>query len=96
MQDFARIAAKAGYAAIEPSHSTDAAGLDALINCGVLPISSLHAPTPRERLADGSWNTDLNLAALDAEERAAAVGATRRTIDYAQRCGARAVVLHLV
>jgi len=95
MDDFARVALRSGYEAIEPSHSTDAAGLNALLDCGLLPLSSLHAPAPRERGADGRWNTDLNLAALDAGERDAAVTASCRTIDYAKRAGAGAVVLHL-
>jgi sugar phosphate isomerase/epimerase len=95
MDDFARIAATAGYDAIEPSHSTDLDGLETLIHCGILPLASLHAPAPRERDARGRWNGDLNLAALDEEERHAAVTATMRTIDYAVRAGAAAVVVHL-
>lgn len=95
MAEFARIAAAAGYDAIEPSHSTDTAGLDALVSCGILPLASLHAPTPRERDARGRWNGDLNLAALDDEERIAAIAATCRTVDYAVRSGAAAVVIHL-
>jgi len=95
MDDFVQIAARAGYDAIEPSHSTDAGGLNRLIDYGMLPLSSLHAPAPRERDSGGRWNTDLNLAALDAGERDAAVAASCRTIDYAKRAGAGAVVLHL-
>jgi sugar phosphate isomerase/epimerase len=95
MDDFARTAAAAGYDAIEPSHSTDREGLETLLRCAVLPLSSLHAPTPRERDARGRWNGDLNLAALDEEERRAALDATCRTIDYAVRAGAPAVVVHL-
>jgi sugar phosphate isomerase/epimerase len=95
MDAFARIAAAAGYTSIEPSHSTDMEGLDSLIDGGLLPLSSLHAPAPRERDARGRWNGDLNLAALDDDERVAALAATRGTIDYARRAGAAAVVLHL-
>ena len=95
MQDFARLAAEAGYDAIEPSHSTDREGLEQLIGCAILPLSSLHAPTPRERDGRGRWNGDLNLASLDEEERVAAVRATCTTIDYAARAGASAVVVHL-
>jgi sugar phosphate isomerase/epimerase len=95
MDEFARIASAAGYDAIEPSHSTDTDGLETLIRCGVLPLASLHAPTPRERDWHGRWNGELNLAALDDEERAAAVASTCRTIDYAVRAGAPAVVVHL-
>jgi sugar phosphate isomerase/epimerase len=95
MDEFARIAAAAGYTAIEPSHSADAEALEQLIASSILPLQSIHAPAPRARDARGRWNGDLNLAATDEEERAAAVAATRETIDYARRCGARAVVVHL-
>lgn len=95
MDDFVRVAAAAGYTAIEPSHSADAEALQQLIDCAVLPVQSVHAPAPRERDGRGRWNMDLNLAALDDDERAAAVRATCRTIDYARRAGASAVVVHL-
>jgi sugar phosphate isomerase/epimerase len=95
MDDFAHVALESGYQAIEVSHSTDTEGLERLIDCRLLPVVSLHAPTPRERDSRGRWNGDLNLAALDEEERAAAVAATLRTLDYAVRCGAKAVVVHL-
>ncbi len=95
MDDFARIAAAAGYDAIEPSHSTDREGLETLVRSGILPLASLHAPTPRERNTRGHWNGDLNLAALEDEERRAAVRATARTIDYAVAAGAQAIVVHL-
>jgi len=95
MDDFARIAAEAGYGAIEPSHSTDTGGLEKLIDSSILPLASLHAPTPRQREYRGRWNGDLNLASLDEDERAAALAATCRTIDYAVRAGAGAVVVHL-
>jgi sugar phosphate isomerase/epimerase len=93
--DFARIALESGYEAIEVSHSTDAEGLERLIGCGILPVVSLHAPTPRERDGRGRWNADLNLAGVDEEEREAALAATLKTIEYAARCGAGAVVVHL-
>ena len=95
MDAFARIAAAAGYTAIEPSHSADPEALDALIESGVLPLQSIHAPAPHERDARGRWNGDLNLAATDEEERKAAIAATCKTIDYAQRSGAEAIVVHL-
>jgi sugar phosphate isomerase/epimerase len=95
MDEFARIAADAGYTSVEPSHSTSTEGLEQLIDTALLPLASLHAPTPRRREYLGRWNTDLNLASLDADERQAALVATYRTIDYARSCGASAVVVHL-
>src|SRR5579883_778886 len=91
---FATIARAAGFSHIEVSHSTDERGLRELMSQSVLPLSSLHAPAPRERTS-GGWNTDLNLAAEDEAERAAAVAATLRTIDLAAEAGAGSVVVHL-
>ncbi|HLZ68286.1 MAG TPA: hypothetical protein VKV26_00105, partial [Dehalococcoidia bacterium] len=79
MAPFAELAAASGYTHVEVSHATEERGLRQLMAQPTLPLSSLHAPTPRERTANGRWNTDLNLAAEDEGERAAAVAATLRT-----------------
>jgi sugar phosphate isomerase/epimerase len=92
---FVRIARDAGFTAIEVSHSTDEAGLRECLACGVLPVVSLHAPTPFSREKNGRANSALNLAALDEFERRDAVIATHRTIDFAAEYGARFVVVHL-
>lgn len=91
---FARAAGALGFDAIEVSHSTDAQRLERLIDGAGARLSSLHAPTPFERIRERP-NSDLNLAALDEEERRAAIEFTKRTIDYAARAGARYVVVHL-
>lgn len=95
MTAFVELAQAAGYSHIEVSHSTDEAGLQALMQQSVLPLSSLHAPTPRVRTASGRWNTDLNLAAEDETQRQAAIDATLRTIDLTAEAGATSVVVHL-
>lgn len=95
MQPFAELAAAAGYTHIEVSHATDERGLRQLMKQQILPLSSLHAPTPRAHTPDGRWNTDLNLAAEDEAERQAALVATLRTIDFAAEAGAGSVVVHL-
>jgi len=95
MAAFAAIAREAGFAYIEVSHSTDEAGLAALLQQHVLPIASLHAPTPLTRDATGRPNSALNLAATDEEERRAAIAAHRRTIAIAAERGIRYVVVHL-
>jgi sugar phosphate isomerase/epimerase len=92
---FARVAREAGYAGIEVSHATDAAGLEALLRDGTLPVRSLHAPAPRTTARGGRVNGALNLASPDEEERREAVAHTLRTVDYAARAGARTVVVHL-
>ncbi len=95
MNAFAEIAKAAGYDHIEVSHATDEPGLRTLMAQSVLPLSSLHAPTPRARTDRGRWNTDLNLAAEDEIERRAAIEATNRTIELAGEAGAGSVVVHL-
>lgn len=92
---FAEIAQAAGYTHIEVSHSTDEAGLEALLHRQLLPISSLHAPTPLMHEASGRPNTHLNLAAADEAERHAAVAAHLRTIGVAADWGIHYVVVHL-
>jgi sugar phosphate isomerase/epimerase len=87
--------AKFGYDAIEVSHSTDEAGLRALLEEGSPAVSSLHAPTPHRRLADGRVNGDANLASTDEAQRRVALDEHKRTIDYAADGGVRYVVVHL-
>jgi hypothetical protein len=92
---FRRAVAGLGYGAIEVSHSTDEAGLEALMREGEVPLTSLHAPTPRRRLPDGRVNNEANLASPDEAERRLAVDETKRTLDFAGRAGLRIVVVHL-
>jgi sugar phosphate isomerase/epimerase len=92
---FVEIARDAGFQAIEVSHSTDEAGLRECLSCPVLPVVSLHAPTPYAVSGGGQENSALNLAGLDEDERRAAVEATARTIDVAADHGVRWVVVHL-
>jgi sugar phosphate isomerase/epimerase len=93
-RDFVAIARDAGFAAIEVSHATDEAGLRACLDCDILPVVSLHAPTPYV-VSGGRANSALNLAGLDDDERRAAVAATRRTVDFAADHGIGAIVVHL-
>jgi sugar phosphate isomerase/epimerase len=92
---FRRVVAGLGFTAIEVSHSTDEAGLQVLMGDGELPLTSLHAPTPMRRLADGRHNGDANLASADEDERRRAVNETKRTIDFAARAGLDRIVVHL-
>jgi sugar phosphate isomerase/epimerase len=95
MAPFAEIARNAGFTHIEVSHATDEAGLNSLLRQEVLPLSSLHAPTPLTRDAAGRPNSALNLAATDEEERRAALAAHRRTIAIAAEHGIGYIVVHL-
>jgi sugar phosphate isomerase/epimerase len=92
---FATAARDAGYAAVEISHSTDEAGLDALLRQSVLPVRSLHAPTPKMPSRSGQSNSRLNLAAIDEADRCEAVEHHLRTIRYAGEHGIRYIVVHL-
>jgi sugar phosphate isomerase/epimerase len=95
MAAFRRVVASYGFDGIEVSHSTDDAGLAVLMGDGELPLTSLHAPTPRRKLADGRINGDANLAAPDEAERGLAVNETKRTLDFAARAKLPKVVVHL-
>ena len=92
---FRRLVAAYGYSGIEVSHSTTEAGLATLMGDGELPLTSLHAPTPRRKLADGRINGDANLASPDEAERRLAVAETKRTIDFAAGARLPYVVIHL-
>ena len=84
-----------GYDAIEVSHLTNPPGLMALLTKGVVPLSSLHAPTPNRVLESGRRNADLNLASTDPDQTQFALAETMRTIDFAADAGVRYVVVHL-
>jgi sugar phosphate isomerase/epimerase len=92
---FREVVAGYGYTAIEVSHSTDEAGLRALMTSKGVSLSGLHAPTPVRSLPDGRRNGEANLASLDTDERRLAVSETARTIDFAAEGGLRYVVVHL-
>jgi sugar phosphate isomerase/epimerase len=92
---FREAVAAMGYDAIEVSHSTGEDGLKALLTPGVIPLTSLHAPTPHRKLPDGRPNGDANLASLDEDVRQLAIAETLRTIEYAADAGLRYVVVHL-
>jgi sugar phosphate isomerase/epimerase len=87
--------AELGFDAIEVSHLTSSPGLMALLTKGVIPLSSLHAPTPNRVLEDGRRNAEANLASPDAEQTRFALDETKKTIDYAADAGLRYVVVHL-
>ena len=94
MHEFARTAQALGYDAIEVSHATAQEGLERLMDGAALPLSGIHAPAPKITV-NGQPNGNLNLAALDEEQRQTAIDHTKRTIDYTARAGARFVVVHL-
>jgi sugar phosphate isomerase/epimerase len=92
--DFADAAQRLGYDAIEINYVIPEAGVKALVEHGI-KVGSLHAPAPLEKLPDGRMNHKLNVASLDEDERKEAVRHYQRTIDWAERAGARYVVCHM-
>ena len=92
---FRSVVAGFGYEGIEVSHSTPEQGLQTLLTPGEVPLTSLHAPTPRRLLPDGRLNGDANLADADEDKRRYAVAETLRTVEYAAEAGLRYVVVHL-
>lgn len=93
--EFARFAAEAGYDAIEISHSTRADKLQQIIDCPVLPITSVHQPAPWVAHRDGRGNSHCNLASLDDDEREAAIDYAKESIRWAGRIGVDRLVVHL-
>jgi len=92
---FARYAAEAGYDAIEISHSTAPAKLEAILASGALPVTSVHQPAPQVAHGDGRGNHKLNLASTDEDERRAAVAFAIESIRWTARIGATRSVVHL-
>ena len=84
-----------GYDAIEISHSTPTVPFERLLAFHGVPISSIHAPAPLVRDATERSNSSLNLAALDDDERNAAIAYTKGSIDYTKKVGGTHVVVHL-
>ena len=95
LASFRQQVAAFGFTGIEVSHSTNQAGLATLMGEGEISLTSLHAPTPSRKLADGRPNGDANLASTDEAERRLALVETKRTLDYAARAGLPFVVIHL-
>ena len=95
MHLFAQEAAAMGYDAIEIAHSTAEAPFERLLSYPGVPISSIHAPAPLVRDGANRANGSLNLASLDDDERRAAIGYTKKTIDLTKQAGGRYVVVHL-
>ncbi|MEX0800622.1 MAG: sugar phosphate isomerase/epimerase [Dehalococcoidia bacterium] len=95
MPQFAETSARLGYPAIEINYVIPPEGVEELLATNHVSIVSLHSPTPRVRAHNGRLSDDLNLAALDEDERSAAVALARTTIDHAARAGARYMVVHL-
>jgi sugar phosphate isomerase/epimerase len=95
MHLFAAEALALGYDAIEIAHSLAAGPFERLLSYPGVPISSIHAPAPLVRDGANRANGSLNLASLADDERRAAIGYTKQSIDLTKQAGGRYVVVHL-
>ncbi|HEX5940205.1 MAG TPA: sugar phosphate isomerase/epimerase [Dehalococcoidia bacterium] len=91
---FAEAARGFGFDGIEINYAFPEEDVKALVDSGV-PVLSMHAPAPLEQLSGGGRNHDLNLADTDEAQRREAVRHHKRTIDWAERAGAKYVVCHM-
>ncbi|MEX2238232.1 MAG: sugar phosphate isomerase/epimerase [Dehalococcoidia bacterium] len=94
LREFADAARKFGFEGIEINYAIPEEGVKILVEEGI-PVLSMHAPAPLDRLPDGLWNYNLNLASTDEQERREAVKHHKRTVDWAERAGAPYVVCHM-
>lgn len=94
LSDFAQAAQEAGFHRFELSHIVTPDMFEGFYP-GDYCVVSLHAPCPNALPEGGHQARDVQLAALDEQDRALAVKMASATIDMAYRYGATAVVLHL-
>ncbi len=95
MHEFVHQALDLGYNAVEVSHLTPEAPFQRLMTFPDAPISSIHAPAPLVRDGADRANSALNLAAVDDDERRAAITYAKRSIDLTREAGGKFVVVHL-
>lgn len=95
MHEFVRETLAMGYDAIEVSHATPDTPFERLLAYPEVPISSIHAPAPLVRHDGERANSALNLAALDDDEREAAIAYAKRSIERTAEAKGRFVVVHL-
>lgn len=95
LSDFAATAKRLGFSGLEINYTVSPESLEELLATTEVVAPSLHAPMPRVQAKNGIWSEELNLAAVDEEERRFAIDCTKATIDWAARLGAKFVVLHL-
>ena len=94
VSDFIQAGVEAGFAAFEISGLDGNAFYDE-IPPGALDIVSLHNPAPGGMRNKAMRLADIVLTSLDQERRRQAVAEALRSIEVAQRYGAKVVVLHL-
>jgi sugar phosphate isomerase/epimerase len=95
MPAFGRKAAELGFEHAEINYVIPPSGVEALIASKTIAFSSVHSPCPRVRMPDGRLSDAYNLAALDDDERRAAVDVARTSVDTAVRANASLLVVHL-
>lgn len=94
MAAFAEKTASLGFPHVEINYVIPPEGVEAILNSNHVSFSSVHNPCPRVKV-NGRNSEHLNLAARDEDERAAAVGVARASVETAQHAGAKLMVVHL-
>jgi sugar phosphate isomerase/epimerase len=95
MPEFGRKTAELGFEHAEINYVIPPAGVDALIESQTIAFSSVHSPCPRVKMPDGRNSENLNLAALEDDERRLAVDVAKASVDTAVRAKAPLLVVHL-
>ena len=93
LMDFFEFARRTGFARIELNHKVTSAMLDG-IDLDHFQFSSVHEPCPADISADELKKRDWLISSTTDEKRCEGVKAIQRTIDLAQKLGARAIVIH--
>ncbi|MBM2827087.1 MAG: sugar phosphate isomerase/epimerase [Dehalococcoidia bacterium] len=94
-REFAEAARKMGFAYTELNHQFPAAWTSELGSVDGITVSSVHDPCPFATLPDGKPAGDLSLCSLDESERQEAIRFAKGSINFAQRVGGQATVLHM-
>jgi len=93
LADFFEFARRTGFARIELNHKVTSAMLSG-IDLENYQFSSVHEPCPADISADELKKRDWLISSPNEEKRCEGVKAIQRTIDLAQKLGARAIVIH--
>ncbi len=94
LSDFHEFARRMGFSGIELNHKVDSSMLEGN-NFGRYSVGSVHEPCPADISVETLKKRDWLVSALDEQNRREGVKAVQRSIDLADRFGARVVIVHV-
>lgn len=94
LSDFYEFARRMGFSGIELNHKVDSSMLEGN-NFGKYSVGSLHEPCPADISVETLKKRDWLVSALDEQNRREGVKAIQRSIDLAERFGAKVVIIHV-